>query len=369
MRALLISPFIPREKTGGSGIKTAHTLDTLLRISDECNFFCFYSTQEELDFLVDLQKRHNDLTVFPVFHDFSFYSSYPIDILKTGFYYRRFYSATLERILKIGGHYDIALLDSMFSYQYKDSIKADRTFIDFHNIHSELLNHYLHNNISWIRRAFIKREFKFLLNKEKEIFNDNDISKMITGRLPAYYSDFKGRFFNHIPFLKSYTLKPVREWNSRNILFTGNFIWKINRQAISIFTSLAHKFREINFTLAGRGLKVKDDIPKNLFLIKDPMETKSLFDENAIFLSPVDNPSGVNIKLIQAAYNGNMIIAKGQAAKKIPGLVRSSVTYNDSSDISDIIRNIRLPIETDHSRTIEQLQQMDQDFSILLKGV
>ncbi|PLX19040.1 MAG: hypothetical protein C0601_02820 [Candidatus Muiribacterium halophilum] len=322
-----------------------------------------------MEYLLDLKRKYNRLNLFPIYKDFRLSNLSPLNLFSKGIYYKRFYSKPLESLLKKKEKYDIAYLDSFFSYHYIDLVESNHIIIDFHNIHSEFLKHYIKECKNPLKKFIYKREMENIFSLEKEIISNPDIKKVITGPLPDSLNVIAKNIFNHIPHPMIRPIDSPTIHEQKSILFTGNFNWPLNRSALRIFCRLSDEFRNITFTIAGRNIPEIKSKNKNLKIIRNPETTYDLFKENSIFLSPVKNPSGINLKLIQAAYAGNLIIGKDEAIRKISGLSDSALIFKDYTDLIDIIKNIQLPIKVDNSKAINNIEQNNKEFRSLLKRI
>ena len=221
MKLLVISPYVPDENTGGSGLKLIFTLSCLKKIFSDITLITFYSKKKEIGYLKKFSTK-NHITIKAQKKDITF--SY-----KNFHYIKRFYSKKVKEYLcEHQSEYNVIYLDSMFSGLYRKYIKIPY-FIDFHNFHSELLQFYYKDTNNPLKKIYIYIQNLIVCDFERKILQNQSINKIITGEIPENYNNIEN-FFQVIPFHITEPKTSLKEKNN-SILFTGNFNWIPNRKS------------------------------------------------------------------------------------------------------------------------------------------
>ncbi len=220
MRILILSPYIPDERIGGSGIKLEYTVRTL---SEKHNLT-----------LLSFHPSDLGLPDFPnvrILREPSDYEWGSIPLLKKlnpSVYFTRFYRKHVkDRLLRLEGEHDLTLLDSFFCFQYISFLNKPAV-IDLHNFHSELLSKYVKSESSFLKRLYLKAVLSDIRKRESSIIG-SDIGKIVTGPLPEYINQ-PDNICSIIlyPFWLKRTAIPD-SIRCRNVLFTANLSWDLNR--------------------------------------------------------------------------------------------------------------------------------------------
>ncbi|MGM0607028.1 MAG: glycosyltransferase [Candidatus Muiribacteriota bacterium] len=361
MKILIISPFIPNEKSGGSGIKLLFTVKTLKKVCSDITLISFFNTEEELS---TLKKETESLNIncIPFQKDFKF-SFFKFLFKKKYSYINRFYSNKIKQFLiKHKKKYDFFYLDTVFSANYIKYLNKDNLIVDFHNFHSDILKErIILNKFNLIFKLFVYSQYKKMLKFEKKILQSDKIKKIVTGR-PKHFFNLK-QTQEIIPMLDIPEKKSAKSFDL--ILFTGNFEWYPNIKALDYVINIARRMPDFKFIVAGKNIKkVKLKKSKNVELINNPENLDNLFNKAKYFICPVSCGSGINIKIIQALAAGCFVLAHPEAVRKVSIFKKYIFSCSFADEYVDKILNLNqknsgnfIDLQVDFLKKVKQDEQ------------
>lgn len=323
-KILFLTNLLPYPPDNGGKIKTLSVLTALSKSGLDITLVCFSEDKQGMvsDFLeqntIRIQKLiclKRDLTTSSNLIKMSFIAARSL-FSKLPFSVMKYKSLKLSRVLKKlckQESYDLVYFDHLQMMVFEKNVATvEKKLLDEHNCESELAKQRLAQTNNWLKRRFLKIEYKKLCKFESKALRDVDHVILLSDQdKDILASIVDGEFsYDIIPIgvkdrsLKSYrtNIAPLR------ILFLGTLTWEPNVRGIEWFINEVMPFAEnTELIVAGRGFD-KHFERDNIHVLGYVEDIDEVYDECDVMVVPLFMGSGQRVKIIEAYSKGMPII-------------------------------------------------------------
>lgn len=247
------------------------------------------------------------------------------------------------------------LIDDMFSDQSWDIV-----FIDYLNmqIYGEYINekykekyrymilkdHNLEYEIvkqaskkeRGIKKAILEIEWKRTLKYEKKAICDADLVYSVCDENTKFMKKFNVSSYTMFPTYDS--KKVIHKSSGNGILFMGNLSWKANMEGLVWFVDevlpmINEEVPDAKLTIVGSGPAENPFISnKNVDYKGYIKDISNIYYNQAIFIVPLFEGSGIRIKILDAFYNGIAVVSTSLACGTIGATDGIEILIRDNAD-------------------------------------
>lgn len=281
---------------------------------------------------------------------------------KNNYLVSRFFSARLAKCISAALEeetFDSVLFDGLFTTVYFETVKQHfegRTIIRTHNVEFHLWEDRYLNEESALKRFFLRSMIKELKDYELDILPKFDIIATISQNDKAFFNAHFGlNRTQYLPFgIEPYAAEEQIEKDTNVIRFLGALDWEPNIEGLNwflseVWPSIHERNPNVSFEIGGR------NAPEG-YLVNPPKGVKmvGLVDDANQFISsaelavvPLLSGSGIRIKIIEALFNGQIVVTTSKGAQGINYRNEKELFVTDNAKnmtryILDIIGNKEL---------------------------
>lgn len=323
-KILFLTNLLPYPPDNGGKIKTLSVLTALSKSGLDITLVCFSEDNQGMvsDFLdqntIRIQKLiclKKDLTTSSNLIKMSFIAARSL-FSKLPFSVMKYKSLKLSRVLKKlckQESYDLVYFDHLQMMVFEKNITTvEKKLLDEHNCESELAKQRLAQTNNWLKRRFLKIEYKKLCKFESKALRDVDHVILLSDQDKKLLIHVANRDFNCdiIPIsVKDRGVKSYRtNIDSLRILFLGTLTWEPNIRGIEWFINKVMPFtKNVELIVAGRGLDKRLE-RENVHILGYVENLDKIYDECDIMIVPLFMGSGQRVKIIEAYSKGMPVI-------------------------------------------------------------
>lgn len=323
-KILFLTNLLPYPPDNGGKIKTLSALTALSKSGLDITLVCFSEDNQGMvsDFLdqstIRIQKLiclKKDLTTSSNLIKMSFIAARSL-FSKLPFSVMKYKSLKLSRVLKKlckQESYDLVYFDHLQMMVFEKNVATvEKKLLDEHNCESELAKQRLAQTNNWLKRRFLKIEYKKLCKFESKALRDVDHVILLSDQDKKLLTHVANRDFNCdiIPIsVKDRGVKSYRtNIDSLRILFLGTLTWEPNIRGIEWFINKVMPFtKNVELIVAGRGLDKRLE-RENVHILGYVENLDKIYDECDIMIVPLFMGSGQRVKIIEAYSKGMPVI-------------------------------------------------------------
>lgn len=323
-KILFLTNLLPYPPDNGGKIKTLSVLTALSKSGLDITLVCFSEDNQGMvsDFLdqntIRIQKLiclKKDLTTSSNLIKMNFIAARSL-FSKLPFSVMKYKSLKLSRVLKKlckQESYDLVYFDHLQMMVFKKNVATvEKKLLDEHNCESELAKQRLAQTNNWLKRRFLKIEYKKLCKFESKALRDVDHVILLSDQDKKLLTHVANRDFNCdiIPIsVKDRGVKSYRtNIDSLRILFLGTLTWEPNIRGIEWFINKVMPFtKNVELIVAGRGLDKRLE-RENVHILGYVENLDKIYDECDIMIVPLFMGSGQRVKIIEAYSKGMPVI-------------------------------------------------------------
>ena len=278
-------------------------------------------------------------------------------LFKKGSYnINRFYSTDVSEKIKLevkDNEFDVIIFESLFSTIYLNEIKeifTGKIIARIHNIEADIWKNYWKNEVSFLRKLFLRKLQNDLKKYEIETLKKVDGIIAISNDDKKSILELKIKTTVITVPVAITDLQNQNNYMNTSVFHLGAMDWQPNKEAVerlvTIHTEANVKQNSFKLIIAGKNAETfktssSSDLIENIGFIED-LDT---FTKDAgILVSPIISGSGVRIKILEMMAKGIPVITSETGAK--------GINYKDyeclmiASDNNDFIEKIKLVRES-----------------------
>ena len=358
MKILLISnkPIYP--KTDGGCVAMDNFLKSLLSSNFEVNHIAIGTEKHPFEKENYPLKLRNKISVSGqnISTNVNIFSALKSLFKKGSYNINRFYSTDVSEKIKLevkDNEFDVIIFESLFSTIYLNEIKeifTGKIIARIHNIEADIWKNYWKNEVSFLRKLFLRKLQNDLKKYEIETLKKVDGIIAISNDDKKSILELKIKTTVITVPVAITDLQNQNNYMNTSVFHLGAMDWQPNKEAVerlvTIHTEANVKQNSFKLIIAGKNAETfktssSSDLIENIGFIED-LDT---FTKDAgILVSPIISGSGVRIKILEMMAKGIPVITSETGAK--------GINYKDyeclmiASDNNDFIEKIKLVRES-----------------------
>tara|TARA_B110000285_G_scaffold210811_1_gene252979 strand:+ start:672 stop:1853 length:1182 start_codon:yes stop_codon:yes gene_type:complete len=358
VKILLISnkPIYP--KTDGGCVAMDNFLKSLLSSNFEVNHIAIGTEKHPFEKENYPLKLRNKISVSGqnISTNVNIFSALKSLFKKGSYNINRFYSTDVSEKIKLevkDNEFDVIIFESLFSTIYLNEIKeifTGKIIARIHNIEADIWKNYWKNEVSFLRKLFLRKLQNDLKKYEIETLKKVDGIIAISNDDKKSILELKIKTTVITVPVAITDLQNQNNYMNTSVFHLGAMDWQPNKEAVerlvTIHTEANVKQNSFKLIIAGKNAETfktssSSDLIENIGFIED-LDT---FTKDAgILVSPIISGSGVRIKILEMMAKGIPVITSETGAK--------GINYKDyeclmiASDNNDFIEKIKLVRES-----------------------
>lgn len=375
MKILLITSYVPYPLFSGGQVRT-YNLSKIVSQKHEITLVCFYRKEKEKRYLPKLLNIYKE-----VFFVKKRNPLHPLSLIKS-----------LGKYPLLLNMYDTSkakkIISGLLDNRHFDLIRCEPFYIA-HNLPLKLNVPLLlgEHNIEYLAYQRFADNQKYPLLKALMQIDINKIKKWeeyfwkkadgvtVVSEFDRQVIQKKG--INNVYLVPNgvntsyFEFKPKTPDGIKKIIFTGDFKWFPNREAVdyiieNIWPDLQKLYPGITFTIVGKGIPKKYWLlqRENFKIFRKMPEIKTAYYENDLLLSPLFSGSGTKYKILEAMACGTPVITTPLGAEglkvndyqemligrdKTEILKHLQRLFSDQQLRSSMVKNARKLIEAEYN--------------------
>lgn len=359
MKALVLSKKVPYPPLDGECLVIQQDIEMLRTLGYHIDLLSLNTDKHHIDSIrsqmhtpvyVDLHsiEINTAIRIKPLV--LNFLSSIPYNI-------ERFYSDgmknKLEALLRVN-KYNIILFEGLHLHIYAHTIRehSDAMLImRSHNVESEIWKRKSALETNLIKKWYLQWLSKKILAFEKKSFDVYHRFIAISDRDLEIYQQLGMKTAS---FVLPYTVKSSiaqranTEQHCSSIFFIGSFDWLPNYEGIrwfieKVWAKVHAEFPEWRFFIAGRKMNMADPIfqKAGIVALGEVPNTTYFMQDHPIMVVPLFFGSGIRIKIIEALFQGKIIVSTAIGAEGVYEKTESPIYLaNDEKEFSAALKTI-----------------------------
>jgi polysaccharide biosynthesis protein PslH len=353
-RVLAIMGQFPWPLDRGGHIRSYHLLRSIAAVHD-VTLLCRWHTEVDASLVRDLGIRLigeplNPRSRASELHRLTTCALQGIPFVCYGKHYSRGIESTLSRLV-LEELFDVAYLDHIDTWLYRNQLRDLPVVVDFHNVYSQLVERVADEQSGWFRSSYLKRESKLVERVERGIAQSArhifTVSAEDRNRIREFGAGAVSVASNGVDCVH-FRYRPAEPSSEPVVLFLGSLDWPSNVVAAEflardVMPVLRKRFPQITLSLVGRNptqsVHELSALP-NVKLLPNIADVRDAFSQSTILAVPLDSGGGSRIKILEAFASGVPVVSTPIGCEGIDCEAEKHLLVTDRSNFANAITQV-----------------------------